>query len=208
MTILFVDDEPSILSSLRRLFRPHGYRILTAEGGIAGLEILAAEEVNMVISDMHMPEMDGTKFLEKVHAGWPGIIRISLTGYADINSTIDAVSKSEIFCYISKPWNDNEIVLTVREAFERQRLQNDNIRLGALKERHARQGRLQRWMLLSIPAVALALVWCSVNFFGWPGGKIVEQHALNTLFLYIFAIWGGLIAVLLVVVGALWKKET
>lgn len=63
-TILFVDDEPSILSALRRLFRPHGYKILIAESGAAELVVLAQVPVDMVISDMRMPEMDGAQFLE------------------------------------------------------------------------------------------------------------------------------------------------
>jgi response regulator RpfG family c-di-GMP phosphodiesterase len=134
-TILFVDDEASILSALNRLFRPHGYRILTAESGIAGLQILATEPVDLVISDMRMPEMDGAKFLEKVQASWPNVSRILLTGYADITSTIDAINKGEIFRYISKPWDDNDIVLTVRDALERQRLKVENARLLALTQK-------------------------------------------------------------------------
>jgi response regulator RpfG family c-di-GMP phosphodiesterase len=134
MTILFVDDESSILKSLRRLFRPHGYRTLFAESGAAGLEILATEEVDLVISDMRMPEMDGAQFLEKVRASWPGIIRILLTGYADITSTIKAINNGEIYRYISKPWDDDDIVLIVREALERHRLQNENARLLALTQ--------------------------------------------------------------------------
>lgn len=128
-TVLFVDDEASILSSLRRLFRPHGYKILLAESGAAGLEILANEPVDLVISDMRMPAMDGAEFLEKVRAGWPGVVRILLTGYADITSTINAINKGQIYRYISKPWDDNQIVLTVRDALERQRLESENNRL-------------------------------------------------------------------------------
>ena len=74
-TLLFVDDEPNILSSLRRLFRTKGYRILTAEGGAAGLELLGQEHVDLVISDMRMPNMDGAKFLEQVRQHWPGTMR-------------------------------------------------------------------------------------------------------------------------------------
>ena len=91
-TVLFVDDESSILSSLRRLFRPQGYRILLAESGAAGLEVLRKEPVDLVISDMRMPVMDGAQFLEQVRAGWPSVIRILLTGYADITSTINAIN--------------------------------------------------------------------------------------------------------------------
>lgn len=133
-TLLFVDDEPSILSSLRRLFRPHGYRILVAESGQAGLDTLANENVDLVISDMRMPEMDGAHFLKEVRNRWPGIVRILLTGYADISSTIAAINEGEIYRYISKPWDDAEIVLIVREALERQRLVNENQRLTELTQ--------------------------------------------------------------------------
>ncbi|WP_300337314.1 HD domain-containing phosphohydrolase [Accumulibacter sp.] len=131
-TLLLVDDEPSILSALRRLFRPCGYRILTSESGAGGLDLLGRENIDLVISDMRMPEMDGAQFLEKVRAGWPRVIRILLTGYADIAATVNAINKGEIYRYISKPWDDNDIVLIVRDALERQQLQNENARLLAL----------------------------------------------------------------------------
>lgn len=129
MTLLFVDDEANILSSLKRLFRPFGYRILTAESGAAGLEILALEFVDLVISDMRMPEMTGAQFLEKVHQGWPNTVRILLTGYADIGSTIEAINKGQIYRYISKPWEDNDIAVTVRQALELRELEREKARL-------------------------------------------------------------------------------
>ena len=90
-TILCVDDEPNILSSLRRLFRPHGYRVLTADGGAAGLALLESETVDLVISDMRMPHMDGAQFLAQVRQRWPGTMRLLLTGYADIQSILDGI---------------------------------------------------------------------------------------------------------------------
>ncbi len=131
-TLLFVDDEPGILSSLRRLFRPHGYRILIAESGAAGLEILAKEAVDLVVSDMRMPEMDGAAFLKQVRERWPRAMRILLTGYADMASTVAAINQGEIYRYIAKPWDDNEILTVVREATERQRLEAENLRLTTL----------------------------------------------------------------------------
>src|SRR4030066_1578686 len=113
-TLLFVDDEANILSSLKRLFRPFGYRIFTAESGAAGLEIMAHEPVDMVISDMRMPEMNGAQFLEKVRENWPDTVRILLTGYAEIGATIEAINKGQIYRYISKPWEDNDITLTAQ----------------------------------------------------------------------------------------------
>lgn len=134
-SLLFVDDEPSILAALRRLFRPHGYKIHVADSAAAGLALLATEVVDLVISDMRMPVMDGAQFLEQVRGRWPGVVRILLTGYADVASTIAAINRGEIYRYVAKPWNDEEIVLTVRDALERQRLEQDNARLLALSQR-------------------------------------------------------------------------
>jgi response regulator RpfG family c-di-GMP phosphodiesterase len=128
-TLLFVDDEPSILSSLKRLFRPHGYRIHTAESGAEGLEIMAREPIDLVISDMRMPEMDGAHFLEQARSRWPGTVRLLLTGYADMESTINAINRGEIYRYINKPWDDNDIVLLVRDALSHKRLERENTRL-------------------------------------------------------------------------------
>ncbi|MBC7514472.1 MAG: response regulator [Herminiimonas sp.] len=133
--ILCVDDEANILSSLRRLFRGRGYQILTATSGQAGLEILRAQPVDLVISDMRMPEMNGAQFLEAVRQNWPQTIRLLLTGYADIASILDAINRGEIHRYITKPWDDNDILLIVRHALERQRLEQDKQRLEALTAR-------------------------------------------------------------------------
>lgn len=133
-TLLLVDDEASILSALRRLFRPLGYRILTAESAAAGLAILERETVDLIISDMRMPEMDGATLLKQVRQRWPQIMRILLTGYADISSTVAAINEGEIYRYIAKPWDDNEIQTVVREALARQRLESENRRLTALTQ--------------------------------------------------------------------------
>lgn len=131
-TLLFVDDEPNILSSLRRLFRPRGYKVLTAESGAEGLEVLAREAVDLVISDMRMPEMDGARFLAQVRQQWPGTLRLLLTGYSDIQSIQDAINCGEIYRYITKPWDDNDIVLVVRHALERRELELEKERLEQL----------------------------------------------------------------------------
>lgn len=131
-TILCVDDEPNILSSLRRLFRGKGFQVRIAEGGKAGLALLETETVDLVISDMRMPEMDGAQFLEQVRARWPDTLRLLLTGYSDVTSIIDAINRGEIYRYITKPWDDNDIVLIVRQALERKALELEKKRLEAL----------------------------------------------------------------------------
>lgn len=133
-TLLCVDDEPNILSSLRRLFRPAGYRILIATSGVDGLAQMAAEKVDLVISDMRMPEMNGAQLLAQVRELYPDTIRILLTGYADIESTVAAINQGEIYRYISKPWDEHNVLLTVREALERKELEREKLRLERLTQ--------------------------------------------------------------------------
>lgn len=134
-TLLCVDDEQNILAALRRLFRQDGYRILTAGSGREALTLLESEPVDLVISDMRMPEMDGAHLLERVSSRWPQTLRILLTGHADIASTVAAINKGQIFRYIAKPWDDQDVRLIVRHALERQQLERDKRRLEALTQR-------------------------------------------------------------------------
>lgn len=129
ITLLFVDDETNILSSLKRLFRPHGYHIVTATGARDGLDILQNQKVDLIISDMRMPEIDGATFLSQVAERWPDIVRILLTGYSDITSTISAINEGRIYKYISKPWEDNDIILSVRRALEQKFLEQERDQL-------------------------------------------------------------------------------
>ncbi len=128
-TLLFVDDEANILSALKRLFKPFGYRLFTAESGAQGLLIMASEKIDLVISDMRMPEMTGAQFLAKVREKWPEPVRILLTGHAEIADTIDAINNGEIYRYISKPWDDNDIVLVIKHALEKKALEQKHEKL-------------------------------------------------------------------------------
>ncbi|MGE5489651.1 MAG: EAL domain-containing protein [Actinomycetota bacterium] len=116
-TLLLVDDEPAILSSLKRLLRREGYTILTASGGQEGLEALANHDVGVIISDARMPGMNGGEFLGKVREIYPDIVRIMLSGYTDLKSVTSAVNRGELFCFMTKPWDDNELLETLRDAF-------------------------------------------------------------------------------------------
>lgn len=133
--LLFVDDEANILAALKRLFRSLGYVIHTAGSGAEGLEILEREPIDLVVSDMRMPAMSGAEFLEQVRKKWPDAVRILLTGYADISSTIAAINRGEIYRYISKPWDDHDVVLVVRQALERKFLEQEKRRLEELTRR-------------------------------------------------------------------------
>ncbi|HYD81132.1 MAG TPA: HD domain-containing phosphohydrolase [Paucimonas sp.] len=130
--ILCVDDEQNVLASLRRLFHAKGYRVLTADSGAVGLDVLAREPVDLIISDMRMPEMDGAQFLARVRERWPDTIRLLLTGYSDTHSILAAINEGEIYRYITKPWDDHDIVLVVRQSLERQALVAEKQRLEAL----------------------------------------------------------------------------
>lgn len=132
--LLFVDDEPNILKSLKRLFRGEEYNILLAENGEIGLKILSENPVDLIISDMRMPQMDGAEFLSRAAERWPNTIRILLTGYADMESTINAVNKGKIYSYCSKPWEDNELKILVNNALEQKRLRDERRQLFAIIE--------------------------------------------------------------------------
>lgn len=116
--IMFVDDEQNILNSLVRLFRNENYEIFTATSGADALKILEDNEVSLIISDHRMPEMSGVEFLSKVIEITPDTIRIMLTGYADLEASIDAINKGEVYRFITKPWKDEELRLTVKQSIE------------------------------------------------------------------------------------------
>jgi diguanylate cyclase (GGDEF)-like protein/PAS domain S-box-containing protein len=127
-TLLLVDDEPGILSSLKRLFRREGYTILTAGSGMEGLELLASNQVGVIISDARMPEMDGGQFLGKAREMYPDIVRMMLSGYTDLKAVTTAVNRGELFCFLTKPWDDAELIETVRDAFRHSEQRQDRRR--------------------------------------------------------------------------------
>lgn len=133
-TILLVDDEKAITKALNRLFRKEGYRIMTAQSGPEGLEKLQQNDgpVSMIISDQRMPEMNGAAFLEKAKSIYPDAIRYLLTGYSDLEAVVDAVNRGEIHRYLTKPWNDEDLVLQVKQSLEHFELTSENRRLTAL----------------------------------------------------------------------------
>lgn len=117
-TVLCVDDERNILSALKRLLRKENYRLLTGNSGKEGLEILAENEVHVVVSDQRMPEMNGTEFLKEVRKGYPNILRIILTGYTDVDTITEAINEGHIYKFFLKPWNDHNLKLEIRQALE------------------------------------------------------------------------------------------
>ena len=128
-TLLLVDDEPNILKSLQRLFRSENYIIYTAENGVAGLALLQQQAIDLIISDMRMPQMNGAEFLALAAELCPDTIRILLTGFADIESTIAAVNKGKIYSYLNKPWEDNELKIHIANALEQKQMREERKQL-------------------------------------------------------------------------------
>lgn len=147
-SLLLVDDEENILRSLQRVLRKEPYDIQTASSGEEALTLLEGQKFDLVISDARMPGMDGPTLLSEIKKRWPWSIRILLTGYADINSTIKAINDGQIYRYISKPWDDEELKLVIRQALafqysERRRLALEKLTRKQNKELQALNASLE-----------------------------------------------------------------
>lgn len=122
-TVLFVDDEQSIRNAIERMYLERDdVRCLFASSGQEGLEILGREDVWVVVSDYLMPGMRGVEFLSKSKVVCPDTVRIMMTAYADLSIAIDAINKSEAYRFVTKPWNNKELMDTVDEALMRYQL--------------------------------------------------------------------------------------
>lgn len=128
-SLLIVDDEPHVIAALKRLFIDDPYDVCTAASADEGMKLVKTRRVSVIISDQQMPGTSGVQFLSTVKSEKPEIIRIILTGHADLNSAMQAINSGEIYKYILKPWNDTELRLTVRNAMDRFNLEEENRRL-------------------------------------------------------------------------------
>ena len=117
-TVLFVDDEVNILKALQRLLRMEDMHVLTASRANEALELLERNPTQVVVSDQRMPEMSGVDFLAVVRERHPDMVRMMLTGYTEMNVAVDAINRGEIYRLITKPWNDDELRATIRQAFD------------------------------------------------------------------------------------------
>jgi len=146
--VLLVDDEENILRSLQRILRREPWELTTASSGEEALTAMAENKYDLVISDARMPGMDGPTLLAEIRRKYPWCIRILLTGYADITSTIKAINDGQIYRYISKPWDDDELRLTIRQALafqysERRRLALEKLTRKQNKELQALNASLE-----------------------------------------------------------------
>lgn len=113
--ILVVDDEPDMLRSLRDLLR-FDFQVHTAGSGAEGVRVLQEHPVHVVMTDQRMPQMTGVEFLQRVKSDQPEAIRLIFTGYADVNAVIAAINQGNVFRYVAKPWDPDELTATLKEA--------------------------------------------------------------------------------------------
>jgi len=128
LTLLLLDDELDILNALKRLLRKD-YTIVTFTDGQEALAYLADNSVDMIMSDMRMPEMDGAEFLTKSRDIVPNAIRLLLTGYSDMDSTVKAINDGGVYTYIGKPWDNQDLKLTLSKASDHYLLKKEAKRL-------------------------------------------------------------------------------
>ncbi|MFO8056173.1 MAG: response regulator [bacterium] len=126
MTVLMVDDEANVLRSLKRILRPEPYKIVTAESGEEALEYIRKNYVNMIISDQRMPGISGIQLLESAREISPDTIRIILTGYSDLKAAEDAINRVQIYRFLSKPWNDEDLKNTIKEGLNKWWLEQEH----------------------------------------------------------------------------------
>jgi response regulator RpfG family c-di-GMP phosphodiesterase len=125
INVLYVDDEVNNINSFKATFRKD-YNVFTALSGPLGLQILKDHTIHVIITDQRMPDMTGVEFLVEVLKEYVEPVRILLTGYTDINAVIDAVNKGHIYYYLNKPWDEQQLRIIIKNAFEIFRLREEN----------------------------------------------------------------------------------
>ncbi|MFC4158800.1 EAL domain-containing protein [Chitinimonas lacunae] len=147
-TLLFVDDEINTLSAMRRLLRSTGYQLLAANSARQAFELLATHEVGVILADQRMPELNGTEFLNRVKDMYPDTIRMVLSGYTDLRSITEAINRGAIYKFLTKPWDDEELLKALAEAFDK--FEADRSRRAPIGAEMARQ-----WNPTALAAAAI-----------------------------------------------------
>jgi len=158
--VLYIDDEEMALKYFNRAFSDD-YEVFTAASGAEGLEVLRreADRIGIVLSDQRMPGMQGAEVLGAVREEYPSKVRILVTAYSDLESAIEAVNKGHIYQYVSKPWDNDEIVIILRRAADYYRVLTERNELLALKMSTLQRlicGDRLKWLLLLEPAADAA----------------------------------------------------
>ena len=127
--VLYVDDEINNLNSFKAAFR-RDFEIYTAISAKEGRKILDTQEIGVIITDQRMPGMTGIEFLESILSVYPDTIRILLTGFSDINAVMDAINRGQVYKYLVKPWQNDELKMYIENALEIYHLRKENKELG------------------------------------------------------------------------------
>jgi DNA-binding NtrC family response regulator len=123
--VLYVDDEINNLISFKAAFR-RNFNIYTAQSAAEGIQVLAADEIGVIITDQRMPVTTGIEFLESILPLYPDTIRILLTGFSDVNAVMDAINRGQVYKYLVKPWQNDELKIYIQNAIEIYQLRKDN----------------------------------------------------------------------------------
>jgi len=127
--IQLVDDEPNILSALRRLLKPQGWEVHTHNNVESALAGLVEHDFAVIVSDYQMPTADGVTYLQFAKQRQPDAMRLVLSAYGDRNSMIKAINQAEVYRYLSKPWDDYELVASIKSAIDLYQLKVENRQL-------------------------------------------------------------------------------
>lgn len=134
-TILVVDDEPSVRRALHRLFAREQYQVLEAGGVQEAIKTMGSARVDLVITDYSMPDGTGLDLLLKLKMSHPHVVRMIITGKADLHAVVSSINEGHVYRFLLKPWDNEELCLSVRLALEQAKLLSDNRRLvGRLQE--------------------------------------------------------------------------
>ena len=139
--VLLVDEQDSVLTSLAELLSEEPYHLYLAHGSSQALELMAQHPIDLVMSAAHLAQMDGASLLARIHQDYPQTIRILLTGDPDLALIVKAINEGQIYRYLSKPWNDQEMLLTLRQALAHQHSERERQRLETLAQ--TRNGELR-----------------------------------------------------------------
>src|ERR1700733_10815768 len=123
--VLYIDDEINNLNSFKAAFR-RDFEIYTAQSAREGRKILDSNEIGVIITEQRMPGMTGIEFLESILAVYPDTIRILLTGFSDMNAVMDAINRGQVYKYLVKPWQNDELKLYIQNALEIYHLRREN----------------------------------------------------------------------------------
>lgn len=143
--VLFVDDEPKILSSIKRVMDSENFDSLFAASGADALSLFVEHDIAVLVTDMRMPGMDGLNLLKTVREISPQTVRIVLSGYAQLSQVLATVNKGDIFQFLSKPWETAELLLVISQAIERYELEcnRSSVVDGLIREKEALQQQLE-----------------------------------------------------------------